>query len=489
MTTPFFKYFNYLQLLLFALLLGVILYFVLPQIFFSYPIEYREGHVMATTSLLLNNERPYTIDSYPYCYNSYGILFSYIVYPFTKIWGNTLIVNRIINALFFVITLLILFFYRKKTQINVMTIAVFICSLFLIFLRTNTSVRPDGLGTFLYTLSIVVAVRNDYSHKSILYASILSILAFYAKPYFVLSWYLVSFVLLLKDWKAFLVYNVWFHLLFLLITAIVNHYYPLYFYETIFAYGNSFNSWSYSLDQMRLFLTLASPLLIFVFNRNLIQIVKENKYVISMLCWIILLLLYPLGLNLGALLTYHSQLLLPLMVLFILEIKYDIKHLLTILSLISIILLFMQIRKIYSPYITNCQESDISEWMRLEQHVRDKQQILNSPIIAPILIEQGKTFEDDGVSAFIFGYQQKEITKQMFGLDSLLLEKKSHYINQIKNKIEKQDYDAIILTHLDSHYENLVNPEKYQIKDSCYVNLYCNFKIMVYIYDRKNTLK
>ena len=443
-----------------------------------FPIEYREGHSISSTYLLLKGISPYTLDTYPEYYNSYGILNNLLVLPFAWIFGNSLILHRVINELCIILAILLVVFYKRKPT-NWSLLLAGVCSFYLFYhINTNISVRPDGLGVLLYISSIVVVLRNEFSKKSIFICGILSILAFFTKPYFILGWYLISFVLLFKDWKLFMISNTIFHLLFIITCVGVNVIFPLYFYETIFAYSSSVGDMHYSLNQMILSIKRSLPLIVAIGVFISIGLWRKNYNNIKCIWeWIVIifaisiLLLYPLGTNDGAYLTYHTQLLAPILLAMMIDIlKEDSVQSIWVQTLILLCCVYAYVK------VPMMHKAKVNGWEKLEKYVDCSENCYNDPGIAPLLIFKDKPVIDDGVSVFVYEFEPRPLTQFLFGKDSLLLEKKNAYINSLEENIREQKYDyAIVLQEQSARFSD------YELVDSVNIVFPCNWSRTYYV--------
>ncbi|MDO5340867.1 MAG: hypothetical protein Q4F69_00205 [Bacteroidia bacterium] len=457
-----------------------------------YPIEFREGHSMSSTTLLLNGVKPFTLDTYPEYYNSYGILFNLVVLPFVYLFGNSIVVYRVINELFYIGAILMILLYRREKKVDVITLVLSL-NLYLFFhLNTNVSVRPDGLGVFLYSSVIVMALRNDFSWKYMILVGIMSLLAFYTKTYYFLCWYLVSLGLLFKGCKKMLLSNVLFHVLFFISLLVVNKIFPLYFYETVFAYGFSGDISSdvsdgyltYSISQMLRSLKIVLPMLIlaviiclrFVANGRFFDLFKNPM--LYMLLAVLIILVYPLGTNDGAYLTYHAQLMAPVFAIFVVEnLDSTSRNSVALQMLLLVTVLYAIIFKI--PIMKECDNS--KEWNKLTAYIENSDNVLCSEPLSPILQIENRPVFDDGVSSFVYSFKPQSITTKLFGLDSCLVEKRNRYISDVKSGIKNGEYDLII-THDGRIVDKYIDYDIYKAIDSVDVYLPCNWPLKVYVY-------
>ena len=457
-------------------------------IFNPYISEFREGHSFGPVYMMLNGMSPWSLDTYPEYYNSYGVVFSFIVYPFSLIFGNSLILHRVVNEMFWLLTIWMLLYYRKPKEYNLVRLLVILTLLVMFNYGPNITVRPDGVGTFLFTLTILIPYRNDYGRWSIYLAIVFALLAFYVKPYYILGWYLLSIIIFFNDKKKCIIYNMIFHLVFVIIASIVFNIFPLYFYETIFAYGTSvcnvkdstgelslYIGLLYSLKQYVYFIIKALPIFIVIFfNLDKRIIYKNWNFFFSLLiCGI--LLFYPLGTNNGAFVSYHTQLLLPLLALIVMDV-IDKKVLPTSLLLLCFLILLgtNQAKKLGAI-------SKSSDWKKVESYVNSNEKIYISALIAPILMSHNKKCVDAGVAGFVFGYHPNAITTTLFGLDNRILNKKKHYIRGLERSISNQEYDVMMLTDLDDILIRYVDKNKYKLTEKLFLDSYERDYIM-YIY-------
>jgi hypothetical protein len=462
---------------------------IISEIFLPFQLEFREGHVYSTTQLLLKGENPYSLEFYPNYYNSYGILYNLIVLPFAYIFGNSFTIHRIINLSFAILSVCVIFkpLNSIKTSNKLFRIIISL-SFFALLSCGSISITPNNLGVLLYILSLLIPVKYDFNAKSIILSALFSILAFYTKPYFVLGWIILSiYMFFFRGNKKIIIYNVYYFVLFVFIGFIINKLLPLYFYETIFAYSDSYISIEHSLLQFKDFAFYASPVLLFISLVFLLNIVSKDKFFnlslsknpfiyFSLICS--LFLLFPLGINQGAYLTYHFMLLLPILSLFVINEDFATVNYLKSNNILLFILTIMLFIPVYYNRPFFARKADTNEWNRAIEYLNDKKDVLNCPIISSIQLKNNRKIYDNGVSVFVFGFKKTTVTNFLFGLDDEIIKKKEQYIQNITTKIQNREFDAIVLNSNSggdiNWWLNKIDTNKYQVKTKFFLKTNAN---------------
>jgi hypothetical protein len=460
-------------LILFLVLIYVVFLLVLEHvktITFLFPNEYREGHIYSTTVLLLKGINPYSLDTYPIYCNSYGILFNLIVFPFAYLFGNSLVLHRLVNACFIFATIFIVYrdyIHQKRFRVfNFILILVLYAGL---IYSSNSVVRPDGLGIFLYVLTIVTPLRFNFSYKSIFFSMLFSIFAFYTKPYYLLGWIVITFYsFFFVNMKKTILCNFFFLIVFIVVGFIVNIIFPLYFYETIFIFSSFFGPINYSFKQIIDFYYLILPISVFFFilivylkKVNFLNLIRNPYGFLSVI--ILFFLIYPLGLNNGAYLTYHLQLLLPLLCLFLLSVDDSILNELKQNEILLVVMTFFLLKDVdLTPSFNN---KDKTEWQDLSLYLKNKEKVLGGPALSTIMLDDNKLIYDNGNTPFVIGFRNNTLSNYLFGMDSLIVNKKNIHFNDLEKKINSKFFDAIILnSEWDGYYYNMIDTTKYKFK-------------------------
>jgi hypothetical protein len=444
----------------------------LDSIFFPFANDFREGHTYSSTFMLLNGENPYSINSYPVFINSYGILFNIVVYPFAYLFGNSVVLHRIVSSSFIFATLFLVFRQSfKNKDFYVFNLICFILLYSGLIYGPNSSVRPDGLGVFLFVCSIIIPVNSNFKKGSLVLSILFGLLSFYTKPYFLIGCIviLIYVFLFVNKWRAIL-FSFILLVSFLILGYVVFKLMPLYFYETLFAYTSSLKiiQLAYSVKQLKHFFFFSLPFLPFlasiIFCKSGINQLLSNSYS-RLLIMLLAFLFFPLGLNSGAFLTYHFQIMMPVMCLFLLTLESKVVHSIkfNMWPLLLSVVLFFSFTYRYVSF-SKSVESDFESWESLSEYVDTKNNILASPLLSSLLIDKSKKIYDNGVSAFVNSKHHSEIANRLFGLDAMLDIRKRTYISDLRYKIHYQKFDAIIVSpELPEVVGNYIEHDKYHL--------------------------
>ena len=134
---------------------------------FPYQLELREGAIQLSTQALLKGINPYSLINNPIYINTYGILYNLVVLPFAGLFGNSLQLHRIINALFILGQLFLMAKVMRFQKTG--WLAIFIALLFMwlgqIFL-TSPLARPDIFGELLFLLTLFIPFIYKFNTPS-----------------------------------------------------------------------------------------------------------------------------------------------------------------------------------------------------------------------------------------------------------------------------------------------------------------------------------
>jgi hypothetical protein len=479
----------------FCLLFIRLAFFHLQVINHHFPLTAPESQPLLNTYLILKGGNPYDLANQPEYTNVYGILYPFIVALIAKLFGINLIVHRGVSSFFIIASCGILFLVTRWMKIPLLLsfIATVIFYSHLI-LASSFIAKPDSLGLFLFLCSIVIPWRYKYSSLSLIISIGLGILAFMAKPYFVLSiFYLATYIFVFKSKKKGIKYGCLSGFLVLLALFLLNHFFECYFSNIFFIHINileftelgfyyAFEQvYTYIKNNLGIIILLFS--LIYLFIKKLgkpiyrINLVEFKKHISNFLknisdldkplfeinldlftfCLILSLIVFyfKMGKHAGNWLVYIYHLISPFLIIVVFNFARKFTE--RALSFILLIL-FLNLFFTYPQEIIKTRGIETyKEWKNLSDLVSQHQNILNSPVIASLLIEQGKKVYDSGESEyFILGAERKIFNISL--IDHKIEKRQEQFLQEISESVKQKKYDLIILTkdHLPVGYNRFI---------------------------------
>jgi hypothetical protein len=479
----------------FCLLFIRLAFFHLQVINHHFPLTAPESQPLLNTYLILNGGNPYDLANQPESTNVYGILYPFIVSLIAKIFGINLLVHRGVSSFFIFASCGIVFLVTlwRKSPLLLSFIATLIFYSHLI-LASNFIAKPDSLGLFLFLCSIVIPWRYNYSSLSLIISIGLGILAFMAKPYFVLSiFYLATYIFVFKSKKKGIKYGFLSLFLFLISLFLLNHFFECYLSNIFFIHINileftefgfyyAFEQiYTYIKNNLGIILLLFSLIYLFIKNlcnsiyrinlldfkkhiRNFLKNISDlNKPVFERdldlftFCLMLSLIVFSLkmGKHAGNWLVYIYHLISPFLIIVVFNFarKFTGRALLFILLIIFLNLFFTYPQEI----INNRKIETYKEWKNISDLVSQHQNILNSPVIASLLIEQGKKVYDSGESEYFLLGAERKIFSISF-TDRKIEKRNQQFLQEISASVKEKKYDLIILTkdHLPVGYNRFI---------------------------------
>ena len=462
---------------------------------FPYPLESFEGAMLLTTNLLLKGENPYALENMPVAINVYGINYHLLVYPFARIWGSTFLVHRALSAIFILLSCVLFFVILRRHQVNALYSVSAVLILYASLLYRYTAVaKPDGLGFFLFLLSVFIVYLMQYSTWSLVISVVLGVLAFYTKPYFVLSIpYLVTYLFLFASKKKAIFYGASAFILLITTAFVINRVFETYFVNTFFNHINvATNDFHQLTEQLGFFSIFYSGIiLIFIVYFSLLVLDKvqsgtlqnlrlvtikqelinrinlfsydkpfiETAFPFSLYCLILSfgIFYFKLGRHVGNIMTYAYHLITPFFLVYVYSLfnvplknihlakrRDNYNYVLLVPGiLVSLYLLFSS-----ATYLKDSPEwTDLEDWQRMEQITLSYKNIMNSQVLVSLLLDQNKPVYDTGQTEF---FQYSHYSSNW--LDGLLLpndeisKQWTRYENSIGLAVKQEDFDAIIIT-------------------------------------------
>ena len=457
-------------------------YFSFSTISIPYQIEYREGAAQVMTQILLIGGNPFSLEYQPLGMNNYGIGYNLIALPLAKLFGNTLMVHRGISLFFLLASLFLVartvFVLKKDVLISIL------CGIFVVVVlagRGGLGAFPSAMGAFLFLSGILIPFIYSFRYPSLITSALLSIMAYYTKPYFVICFVVVAvytFVFISK--KKGVIYSLFFLSAFGLLFLWVRYRFEFYFIDTFIGnLSNANRSLSHLRDQLVELLKEFLPSIILgisllflngsefsrrkLFRTNLLSRSKFlqldaplldlpiNYFAFtSMFCF--LSFIFVLGLHGGSYMTSAYQIVLPPFVLWLFQ-KLNSK---SRFSIISLCLLFINIL-ILDNILLNpsfLRQRDSVAWRNLYSYIRDSRRVVNCPAVVSAMIDIGILPVDSGQTEYYY-YIQPYPNNILFGPDYDTVKRHGIlYRRSIRNAVSNGKFDKIILT---DGYGNLIS--------------------------------
>jgi len=440
-----------------------------------FPLQGDEGHTIVISNIMLQGGNPYDIINQPASTNMYGIVYFIIAYPFAELFGLSFLILRLLSASFIFLTCYLIFKILRQKGVSIAFSFAAMLILYAHFLgSTEYLARPDSLGVFLFLLSIYLPWKNKYSPRSICFGIIFGILAFYTKPYFILSIpYILSYTFIFISKKKALISGVIAFFLFLISIVIVNFLFECYLSNTIFVnFHNASHRIDYAISQIKAYIIINKWLFVILFiqicfliitifekRKNIysklksmdlisrkINITKLNKplftanvdiFLFSLCCSVIMFLI-SLGQHDGSWLNYAFQTISPFFVIVLFDNNKIEK--IAILKFIACILIIVHLL-IFSERIKLYGHNYLNEWGKINSLLLKYNNIYNSTFISALIVEQGKKVYDDGHTAYFHFGTTHNVFPQ---IDKLILNRHNEYLHFVNNSIMNKKFDLVV---------------------------------------------
>lgn len=375
----------------------------------------------------------------------------------------------------------------------------------LLYYQTSIA-RPDAFGLLLFMLSIYLPYFMRYTNMSLALSIVIGVLAFYTKQYYILSCiYVGTYLFLFVSKRMGILFTLTFTLVTVTSVVIMNHMYNVYFLNTIFAFKCTSLSYRYLFAQLRryCFVNVGFLFIVVIYMYGSLRSVKWSRISplifnvsnlsepfinydcsLSLHCTILsfVVIFFLLGRNYGAWMTYLYQLITPFFLVVTFGLIDSIRNMdgplqkirakYGYLFVISFILLSVY-RSCYA--LTFPSPEAIHTWRALEGRIVSHKNILNSPAIVPLLVEQNKPVYDSGLSG---GWRYIDCANTIFSRflpsDEEVKYRWTKYVESIDSMASRQEFDMIILTDdLEDYYISKDTLNKfYQKTESKLVYLY-----------------
>lgn len=440
-----------------------------------YPIEFREGAAPVMTQFLLRGMNPYVLGNQPLGMNHYGVLYSLLVWPLAALFGNTLLIHRIVSCLFIMLAagLIAQTILRSGQQARV---AVALATLAAIALaaRGGLGAFPGSMGTFLFLAALIVPFRRSFDWAGLMLSTLLSLLALYTKPYFVLALGLViAYVFLYVSKRRAVLHTLSSAFGLLISFVLVRYIFPLYFVDVFIS---SFLDVVADSDHLRNQLGQISREFYPIMVLGLLVLLAAARKRGSLapdcrhlaLRWDLrrwdqalvaakpdffgfaalgaaaafVLILGPVT---GQYMIYVYHLILPPSLIWLgPRLRPHGRMLWAVVPLLALNLTTLGGSRLNPAFLEQRQSRD---WARLYEFLSRSEAILNSPPLAAEMIRQGKWPADSGQSEYYYLLEADSASgNRVLGPDSRAVYRNGRqYVQAIRSRIMRREYDLIVL--------------------------------------------
>ena len=434
------------------------------------PVGYREGANVLLTDYILHGKNPFVLMNQPLMNTNKGIFYNLLMVPFATVFGDTLALHRIISILFIILSAGVViwclrYFNIKETVSLTGGALVFAGLLFYV----GPTARADGLGTFLYLISGFMPFFRKFDRNSLIISAAISILSFFTKPYFVLSFAIVVlYLFFFISKKKALLLGIGTLVVFAMIALIVRRFFPCYFLNTILNNAsNEANHLDFLAKQLVVFLLVFMPTIIIFFLTT--PVVLDEPFLklpfdffgFFFLCATAAILV--LGQNTGNYMVYLFQLMAPPLV--ILSLK-NLKIEANVRSMLALSLLLINLSLLSFWMLFPNTPPPEEQWEEINQLLTESKKVLNSPILVPEMIQLGLQPIDSGSTEYYYRTQPYE-GNLIAPLYSATKMRGDDYLYEVENTIKEKGFDKIIITKGYSPFAKLelLQQYYYHVKD------------------------
>lgn len=415
----------------------------------SGPVAYREGAVILLTDYILHGKNPFVLMNQPLMNTNKGAFYNLLVVPFAALFGNSLTLHRIISIIFIGLSsFLVIWCLRKLNREWTLAISGGLLVVAGLLFYVSPTARADGLGTFLYLLSVIFPFLNDFDRKSLIISAIAGILAFFTKPYFFLSFAIISlYIFLFISKRKALIFGFLTIVALVLISLLVRRFFPCYFLNTILNNAsNEANHLDFLFKQLAVFAGVFAPLILIFFLTNPIKL--DSPFLSESFDFFIFFFLFAtaaifvLGQNTGNYMVYLFQLMAPPLVILALK-KVEISGNICNLLSLPLIVVNLGILCFYMLYPNTPPPAD--QWKEINQLLSQSKKVLNSPVLVPEMVNLGLQPIDSGSSEYYYR-TQPYIGNLLAPLYSATKMRGDDYLYEVENTIREKGFDKIIIT-------------------------------------------
>lgn len=467
-------------------------YFSCVMISIPYQIEMREGTAQVLTGFLLRGENPFILESQPLTLNQYGFGYNLAVLPLAALFGNTLFIHRLVTFVFILLCAGLGYWAVYILTSNV-PVSLSCAAFLLIALIGHSGIGafPSAMGTFLFLLAMWFPFLRSFDKPSLLVSVLAAILAFYTKPYFLLSFgVVISYLFLFVSKRKGMEYGLLFVVPFVLSFIVISRFFSLYFINIFISNtSNRIMTLNHLVAQLIVLAFFLFPVLILwlvhfgkkLFSKIPRDIKSQSGWIdfnnwhqpfilrsfnfpaYSLLCCL-LTFVFILGPHEGSFMNYAYQLVVPpFFLLFFQQVRPE-KGMKSVFVVLVLLNLLTWTWNIQSPQML--KQRDSQEWARVFDHLHSGNTILNSMAVTSEIVTMGKTPTDSGQTSYY--YEMEPFSEDVFSGITYEMFKNNgiSYVKFLDEMIETQKFDLVITTQdRPSFYNENLLQGYYQVVD------------------------
>ena len=458
-------------------------------IFSSVPLDLYEGQMPLITGIIADGNNPYTRPFQPQAMSVYPPLYNIVVAPFSGIFGNTLILHRLVSAFFIAVSCgLCALAAIRNSGSTVYGIAASVCLYAALLFYSTPIASTNALGMALFLATVLIPWFFHFSNRSLALALLCGLLAFYTKQYFVVGVAMVCLYvfLYLSMFRAIVAGIVWvFIVLFSLL--IVHRSSPYFLDNTIFSTAIStarLSSWAPLLLQLKQFVITYWGLLA-IMALILLQALKTSNfrgvfrlgggplklnvsrisrpltnrrpdYFWFCFFWGTAAIVVSLGKNPGNYMTYLFQLMSPFLLMASFRTVARLQSSLKLAAPLVLAVFFQAYAILPKDFSTT-----LENWRKIDELIAGHDEILASQMLLMNLIAHKKKVYQDGHTLYFPvargkpKWFVKEHSEQR--VESLW----EQYLTMIYEKVKNKEFELVIVSPWDFHGIFVRNPPPY----------------------------
>jgi hypothetical protein len=471
--------------LVFALLLLRHHYYIISA---AIPLDLYEGTMPFITGIIADGHNPYTREFQPIAMDVYPPLYNLLVAPLTHLFGNTLLLHRLVSALFIAAAclLVVIACFRQSRSRSYSLAAGITLYGGLVFYSTPVA-STNALGVALYVGCVVVPWLAGFTRRSLAFACCIGLLSFYAKQYFILGMamlclYLFLYVSVIRAIATGLA----FALAMTLCLALVHKTSPYFIDNTILSpllAIDSLKMWSMVTMQVEKFLQIYSGILIILVAamghflvkngpRGIFQRLRKLSawngfswdqpllthkvdYFTFCFFWASAAFVLSMGRNPGNYMTYVFQLISPF---FLIMAFTQVSRLEKPIALLTPFI-FLTYYQAY-VFLPRDFSYDESAWQRVDSLIAEQDDILATQMLLMNLLNNNKKIYQDGhTSYFPLAAEKPEWLRKEQPSDRVEVIW-DEYMDDIYRKIANSQFDMIIISPWEMRGIFLRNPPR-----------------------------